>query len=69
MDLTEAEQREFEIDEVLALSLRHDECSISAEDSEMALLQLDREASWRVLTGPQTHSIVVILELGYVHIV
>lgn len=71
MQVSDAERREFEIDEVLALSLHHEGLNpvvVHAEDSEMALLQLDREPAWRVLTGPQTLTILAVLDLGYVHI-
>lgn len=71
MHTAESERREFEIDEVFALSLHHEGCNpvvVHAEDSEMALLQIDREPSWRVLTGPQTLTILAVLDLGYVHL-
>lgn len=71
MHTSDAERREFEIDEVFALSLHHqgrNPVVVHAEDSEMALLQLDREPSWCVLTGPQTLTILAVLDLGYVHL-
>lgn len=71
MHTSDAERRELEIDELFALSLHHEGYNpviVHAEDSEMALLQIDREPSWRVLTGPQTLTILAVLDLGYVHL-
>lgn len=71
MAYTAAQQREFEIDEVLAGALPHEGIApvvVHADDHELALLREDHAARWRVLTGPQTACIVAVLELGPFHL-
>jgi hypothetical protein len=71
MKYTDAERREFEIDEVLAGSLPHKGTApvvVHAEDAELAILRSNHTARWRVLTGPQTSAIVAVLELGPFHL-
>lgn len=71
MKYTDAERREFEIDEVLASSLPHEGTApvlVHAEDEELALLRSNHTTRWRVLTGPQTSCIVAVLELGPFHL-
>ncbi|GAB4443107.1 MAG: hypothetical protein OHK0015_42670 [Chloroflexi bacterium OHK40] len=71
MAYTTAEQREFEIDAVLAGSLPHEGVApvvVHADDHELTILRADHTASWRVLTGPQTSCVVAVLELGPLHL-
>ncbi|NTU85174.1 MAG: hypothetical protein HGA45_38425 [Chloroflexales bacterium] len=71
MELSEAERREFAIDELLAGSLPHegtDRIIVRAQDAELALLRADHTARWRIVTGPITLSIIAILELGPFHL-
>jgi hydrogenase maturation factor HypF (carbamoyltransferase family) len=71
MKYTDAERREFEIDEVLAGSLPHQGVApvvVHADDHELTILRADHTARWRVLTGPQTSCIVAVLELGPFHL-
>lgn len=71
MGYTTAEQREFEIDAVLAGSLPHEGVApvvVHADDHELTMLRADHTATWRVLTGPQTSCVVAVLELGPFHL-
>lgn len=71
MGYTTAEQREFEIDAVLAGSLPHEgvvPVIVHADDHELTILRADHTARWRVLTGPQTSCVVAVLELGPFHL-
>lgn len=71
MELTEAERREFEIDDLLAGSLPHqgsEHIRVSTEDAELILLRAEHSPRWRVVTGPITLSIVAVLELGHFHV-
>jgi hypothetical protein len=68
---SEAERREFEIDDLLAGSLPHEgseHIRVSTEDAELTLLRAEHSARWRIVTGPITLAIVVVLELGYFHL-
>lgn len=67
MGYTTAQQREFEIDAVLAGSLPHEGVApvvVHADDHELTMLRADYTTRWRVLTGPQTSCVVAVLELG-----
>jgi hypothetical protein len=70
MRYTAREQREFEIDDLLAISL-HTEVSdtvlVHVSEPEFDMLRADHRTGWRVVTGPITHCIVVILSLGQFH--
>ena len=71
MGYTTAEQREFEIDAVLAGSLPHEGVApvvVHADDHELTILRADHTTRWRVLTGPQTSCVVAVLELGPFHL-
>ncbi|NJO81678.1 MAG: hypothetical protein HC828_02165 [Blastochloris sp.] len=71
MAYTTAEQREFEIDEVLAGALPHEGISpviVHADDHEVKILRTDHHVRWRVLSGPQTSCVVAVLELGPFHL-
>lgn len=71
MRYTAAEQREFEIDDLLGASLRTevtDVVFVHLTDEERDLLSTEHASSWRVVTGSITASIVVVLALGPFHI-
>lgn len=71
MEHTTAEQREFEIDDLLAASLDNevsDSVLVHVSDAELDLLRAHHASSWRVVTGPITEAIVVVLTLGHFHI-
>jgi hypothetical protein len=71
MRYTPAEQREFEIDDLLAVSLRTevtDTVLVDVTERELDILRANHRIAWRVVTGPITDCIVVILSLGHFHI-
>jgi hypothetical protein len=71
MRYTVAEQREFEIDDLLAISL-HTEVTdivlVHVTEREFDMLRADHHTAWRVVTGPITRSVVVILSIGHLHV-
>ena len=71
MRYTAAEQREFDIDDLLAVSLPTevtDTVLVHVSEPEYDVLRADHRPAWRVVTGPITDCIVVILNLGRFHI-
>lgn len=71
MRYTAAEQREFDIDDLLAVSLRTevtDTVLVHVSEPEYDVLRADHRPAWRVVTGPITNCIVVILSLGQFHV-
>ncbi|GAB4448370.1 MAG: hypothetical protein OHK0015_53070 [Chloroflexi bacterium OHK40] len=71
MRYTAAEQQEFDIDDLLAVSLPTevtDTVLVHVSEPEYDMLRADHRTAWRVVTGPITDCIVVILSLGPSHI-
>ncbi|GAB4426074.1 MAG: hypothetical protein OHK0015_06600 [Chloroflexi bacterium OHK40] len=71
MRYTAAEQREFDIDDLLAVSLPNevtDTVLVHVSEPEYDVLRADHRTAWRVVTGPITNCIVVILSLGQFHV-
>lgn len=71
MARSEAERIEDQLDEVLATALHtevDDTILVRADAEQLAVLHLDHATSWRILNGPLTASIIVVLELGCFHL-
>jgi hypothetical protein len=71
MRYTAAEQREFEIDDLLAISLHTevtDRVLVHVTEREFDMLRADHRTAWRVVTGSITRSVVVILSIGHLHV-
>lgn len=68
---SEAERMEDQLDDVLATSLHNEvdrNITVRVSDPQLVALRADHRAAWRILNGPLTASIVVVLDLGPFHL-
>jgi hypothetical protein len=64
---TTAQELEFQIDELIVGTMPHEgerPIRVVVTDEEFALLKDNHDMAWRVVTGPITAAIVLILDLG-----
>lgn len=71
MARSEAERIEDQLDDVLATSLHNEvgsSITVRVSDPQLVALRANHQAAWRILNGPLTASIIVVLDLGPFHI-
>lgn len=67
----EAERIEDQLDDVLATSLHNEvgsSITVRVSDPQLIALRANHQAAWRILNGPLTASIIVVLDLGPFHL-
>lgn len=71
MARSEAERMEDQLDDVLATSLHNEvgsSITVRVSDPQLVTLRANHQAAWRILNGPLTASIIVVLDLGPFHL-
>jgi hypothetical protein len=68
---SKAERIEDQIDDVLGTSLHNEvdtSITVRVSDPQLMALHSDHRSAWRILNGPLTASIIVVLDLGLFHL-